>query len=87
MIEANDEHCRAILVRVPAPLAEATALLAAVKSPWVRGFIGGDSIFSSAAEACLTGQDCADSAGSAGVDIAARFRTLLAAWVAQRSPH
>jgi 5-dehydro-2-deoxygluconokinase len=83
VIAANDEHCRGILVRVGAPLAEATPLLAAVKNPWVRGFIGGDSISSSAAEACLSGQASADSAGA---DIAERFRTLLAAWVAQRSP-
>ena len=76
VIAANDPHCRGILVRVNAPLAEATALLASAQNPWVRGFIGGDSIFSSAAEA-----------GSAVAELAECFRTLLAAWVAQRSAH
>jgi 5-dehydro-2-deoxygluconokinase len=83
VIGANDEHCRGILMRVRAPLAQAAAILASARGPWVRGFIGGDSILSPAAEAWVTGQASVEATVA---DVAERFRMLLAAWSAAREP-
>lgn len=74
VIAANDVHCRGVLVHVRAPIRRARALLASPKGPRVRGLIGGDSIFSSAAEAWLTGQASAEASVAR---IAECFRALL----------
>jgi 5-dehydro-2-deoxygluconokinase len=85
VIAANDAWCRGILLRVQAPLEEATRLLRlAVPCAPVRGFVAGGSIFVRAAQAWLGGQE-PEEAAIAG--IAERFRALAAAWSAACDLH
>lgn len=84
VIGASDPYCRGFLVTLRAPLEREAALLtAAAASPAVRGFIAGGSILEEVASAWLSGQVSAESVTA---EIAARFRTLVEAWVASRDP-